>query len=142
MKSVELGFLSDLLGFRIKQANYVLLSGGDKELKKVGISSQQFSVLAMASINPGIIQTRLCKKLNLTRSTCSELVEQLIQKDLLLRTPIDRRSFGLSLTSKGEQALSDAKEIVFAHTAETTQHMSTTEVSDLIRLLAKFSAQQ
>lgn len=138
MTSIKYGFLANLLGFRIKQAYEHLLRDADKELKKDGISAQQFSILAMIKVNPGITQSRLIEHLYVTRSTCGDLVEQLTRNKLIEQTPIDRRSFGLNLTEKGESVFSDAKKVVMRHTAKQTHHMSKDEVADLTRLLTKF----
>ena len=139
MAPLEFGFLSDLLGFRLKQATEVLLSESEKLLQPLGISPQQFSILAMVSLNPGIIQTRLIKNLYITRSNCSVLIEQLIKMGLMKRAPIDRRSNGLSLTTQGIQIMAEAKGIVEAHGKNATAHMNEAEIADLIRLLTKFS---
>lgn len=139
MAAVEYGFLANLLGFRLKQANAIVLSDADLRLKFLNITPQHFTILAMISINPGIIQTRLIQHIYISRSTCSELIEQLIQKGLIARNPIDRRSFGLSLTPIGTDVLKKAKSIVLTHSSRTTAHMSNKEISELIKLLAMLS---
>lgn len=141
METIKYGFLGNLLGFRIKQAYEHLLRDADKELKKDGISAQQFSILAMIKINPGILQSRLIEHLYITRSTCGDLVEQLTRNKLIEQTPIDRRSFGLDLTEKGESVFTRAKKIVDRHTAKQTQHMSKSEITDLTHLLTRFVEQ-
>jgi len=139
MAAPQLGFLSDLLGFRLKQATQILLGESEKLLRPLGISPQHFSVLAMVALNPGIIQSRLIDNLYITRSTCSDLIEQLIKKKLIQRTPIDRRSNGLTLTDEGADILQQAKKIVDENAVTATDHMEPEEVKELIRLLTKFS---
>jgi DNA-binding MarR family transcriptional regulator len=139
MTRPNFGFMSDLLGFRLKQANQVLLGESEKRLRPLGISPQHFSVLAMVSLNPGIIQSRLIDNLYITRSTCSDLIEQLIQRGLMQRTPIDRRSNGLSLTEKGQKLLAQARVIVEQNGQDATAHMDPADVAELVRLLAVFS---
>jgi DNA-binding MarR family transcriptional regulator len=140
MAVVKFGFLSGLLGFRLKEASQALLVPGEKRLAPLGISPQQFTILAMVSLNPGITQSALIKSVYITRSTCSDLIEQLIQAGFAKRTPIDRRSNGLTLTAEGEAVFLAAKAEVERNAEQATSHMDPQEVQELIRLLAKFSA--
>lgn len=136
---MDLGFLDQMLGFRLKQAYHFLLKGGEARLSPLGIKPQDFSILAIVSQNPGIIQSRLIENLYITRSTCSEMVEQLIQAGFLKRVPIDRRSNGLFLTDKGESIFAQARNIIKVHTEAMTSHMEPDEIDTLIKLLARFS---
>lgn len=138
--SVELGFLDRMLGFRLKQAYFHMMAGGEERLRHLGISPQGFSVLAVVSQNPKIIQSRLIEQLYITRSSCSDLVEQLIQAGLLRRTPLDRRSNGLSLTAQGKATLDQTREIIDENTKVLTSHMSATEVETLVDLLARLTS--
>ncbi len=139
---MELGFLSNMLGYRLKQAYFHMLSGGEERLRPLGISPQSFSVLAVVSQNPKIIQSRLIDNLYITRSTCSDLVEQLIQAGQLQRIPLDRRSNGLLLTSMGEDVLEQARAIISENTKALTSHMSAEEVETLVSLLARLTSRQ
>lgn len=136
---MELGFLDRMLGYRLKQAYFHMMVGGEERLRHLGISPQGFSVLAVVSQNPKIIQSRLIEQLYITRSSCSDLVEQLIQAGLLRRAPLDRRSNGLSLTSKGEVVLKQAREIIGENTNDLTSHMSAAEVETLVDLLTRLT---
>lgn len=136
---MELGFLDKMLGYRLKQAYFQMLSGGEDRLRHLGISPQGFSVLAVVSQNPKIIQSRLIDTLYITRSTCSELVEQLIQAGFLQRTPLDRRSNGLTLTAKGEDVLNEARQVIDENTKARTSHMSEEEIDTLIELLTRLT---
>lgn len=134
-----LGFLDKMLGYRLKQAYFHMMIGGEERLNHLGISPQGFSVLAIVSQNPNIIQSRLIEQLYITRSSCSDLVEQLIQASLLQRTPLDRRSNGLSLTSKGDVVLKQAREIIDENTKDLTSHMTAAEVETLVNLLSRLT---
>jgi len=138
--AMEIGFLEQMLGFRLKQAHFLLLKGGEERLADLGITPPGFTILAVLSQNPGQIQSRLVDNLYLTRSTCSELVEQLIQSKLLRREPIDRRSNGLFITKSGEKTLSKARKRIENHTQKMTAHLSPTEIETLVQLLARLSS--
>lgn len=136
---MELGFLDKMLGYRLKQAYFHMLGGGEDRLRHLGISPQGFSVLAVVSQNPKIIQSRLIDTLYITRSTCSELVEQLIQAGFLQRTPLDRRSNGLTLTANGDDVLNEARKVIEENTRARTSHMSKEEIDTLIELLTRLT---
>lgn len=133
---MKLGFLDKMLGYRLKQAYFHMMNGGEDRLRSLGITPQGFSVLAVVSQNPKIIQSRLINNLYITRSSCSELVEQLIQAGLLQRSPLDRCSNGLSLTPNGEEVLDQARAVIVENTKALTYHMSAEEVNTLVDLLA------
>lgn len=106
-------------------------------LNDFDISPQQFSILALVSSNPSITQARVINNLYISRSTCAELIEQLVQKKFVKRTPLDRRSYALTITRKGDRCLSDATKVVLRKGRESTAHMTRTELEQLIQLLIK-----
>ncbi|WP_146344337.1 MarR family winged helix-turn-helix transcriptional regulator [Falsiphaeobacter marinintestinus] len=139
MAQVDFGFLNDLIGFRLKQAHARYAGEAEKRMKDLGLSPQQFSILALVALNPGIIQSRLMDSLYLSRSTCGDMVDQLVRNGLMRREPIDRRSFALGLTDEGETRLSAAKTLVFDGTTPSKARLTAQEQQDLLRLLAKLA---
>ncbi len=139
MTDTEESYLENLTGYWLKQAYFAVLSNSDKSLASLGISTPQFTILAVIDLNPGIIQSRLVERLYISRSTSSELIEKLVQSELLVRKAIDRRSSGLYLTKAGEQLLSKAKSIVQKLDKDVTVHMTAAEVKTLNNLLKKLA---
>lgn len=57
-----------------------------------------------------------------------------------LPSPVDRRAFRLALTDKGAVTLRDITEVVVAHDARVTAHLSADERRTLLELLNKLAA--
>lgn len=142
MQTVKTGFLGSLIGYHLKAAYFALLGQTEDRLKRLGITPQQFTILAMISINPRIIQTRLIESSYISRSRCSELIEQVIRSGYAIREPIDRRSHGLSLSKDGQRLVENAYAILSECERELSAHMTQDEITTLMTLLQKFSEGQ
>ena len=104
---VNLGFLSDFVGFHLRlaqDASYRAFARfKDKDLVKPG----RFPALAIIHLNPGISQSALGRAIARDKSTVSPLIKDLQKNGLINRkpSPNDRRSVTLALTKKGERVL-------------------------------------
>ena len=76
----------------------------------VGVTPGEFSLLALVRQNPGIHQISLVRVYHLDKSTLSNSVKDLKNRELLklVRDQNDRRYFGLWLTGHGESVLDRA----------------------------------
>jgi DNA-binding MarR family transcriptional regulator len=116
---VELGFLSDFLGFHLRlaqDASYRVFSRQrDKDLIKPG----RFPALAIIHLNPGISQSALGRAIARDKSTVSPLIKDLQKNGFISRKPsaLDRRSVTLALTKKGERTLERLKTRAKEHEA-------------------------
>jgi len=105
--SIQLGFLSDFVGFHLRlaqDASYRVFSRHrDKDLIKPG----RFPALAIIHLNPGISQSALGRAIARDKSTVSPLIKDLQKNGFISRKPSahDRRSVTLTLTKKGERTL-------------------------------------
>ena len=104
---VNLGYLSDFVGFHLRlaqDASYRVFSRHrDKDLIKPG----RFPALAIIHLNPGISQSALGRAIARDKSTVSPLIKDLQKNGFISRKPSihDRRSVTLALTKKGERIL-------------------------------------
>ena len=104
---VQLGFLSDSVGFHLRlaqDASYrTFAKHHDKDLIKPG----RYPALAIIHLNPGISQSALGRAIARDKSTVSPLIKDLQKNGFIDRkaSTQDRRSVTLSLTRKGERTL-------------------------------------
>ena len=104
---VQLGFLSDFVGFHLRlaqDASYrTFAKHRDKDLIKPG----RYPAMAIIHLNPGISQSALGRAIARDKSTVSPLIKDLQKNGFINRKASvhDRRSVTLSLTKKGERIL-------------------------------------
>lgn len=74
------------------------------------LSVPQFRVLVHASLRPGATLRKIAEPLGVSTATASRLVETLVLRGLLKRTPgsADRRKVAIALTLAGQQMLDEA----------------------------------
>ena len=117
---VQIGFLSDFVGFHLRlaqDASYrTFARHRDKDLIKPG----RFPALAIIYLNPGISQSALGRAIARDKSTVSPLIKDLQKNGFISRKPSahDRRSVTLSLTKKGERTLDRLRTRADEHEAE------------------------
>ena len=135
---VQIGFLSDFVGFHLRlaqDASYRTFSRHrDKDLIKPG----RFPALAIIHLNPGISQSALGRAIARDKSTVSPLIKDLQKNGFISRKPSahDRRSVTLSLTKKGERTLDRLRTRADEHEAELDRLVGASKPR-LMSLLAK-----
>ncbi|HTY02501.1 MAG TPA: MarR family winged helix-turn-helix transcriptional regulator [Rhodocyclaceae bacterium] len=75
--------------------------------QKCGVSGSQLWILQEVAAAPGIGVSDLAEQLSVHQSTCSQLVEKLVAKGLVVkeRSKADQRRVGLTLSSKAAKLL-------------------------------------
>ncbi|MGC2457446.1 MAG: MarR family winged helix-turn-helix transcriptional regulator [Gallionellaceae bacterium] len=75
-----------------------------------GVTGSQLWILQEVANTPGIGVTELADRLSIHQSTCSQLVEKLVARDLIIkqRSKEDQRRVGLNLTEVASAILKNA----------------------------------
>ena len=108
-------------------------------LAEYSLTTTQFSTLTLVGANPGITQTGLSRAVGIERSSAMAIIDQMENRNLLERRPIDRRSNGLYLTDGGKALLAEVKPRVKAHDTAFTARLSGTETEQLIDMLSRLA---
>lgn len=108
--AVDLGPLSEFIGYRLRRAQLAVLAGFELALREIGLSPGQLSVLVVICRNPGLRQSDVCAALGIHRANFTPLLHELEAKGLAMREvrPADRRSNALRITPLGRDVLSRA----------------------------------
>ncbi len=106
------------------------------------LTTNEISVIHIVSENPDIILKSICEILDLPKSTLTNTINRLEEKEYLFRTITkkDLRSYGLSLTKKGVQAQKEHMEYeyqVFGKILETLEAEERTELLTLMKKITK-----
>ncbi len=113
-QSVQLGELSELLGYALKRAQLKVFEDFLHCVAPVQLTPAQFSVLLLLDNNPGRNQTEIANTLGILRPNFVAMLDSLESRDLCtrMRSANDRRSHILMLTEKGRGVLARAKKLV------------------------------
>ena len=139
---VDLGELSELLGYALKRAQLKLYEDFLKCVAPLQLTPAQFSVLMLLESNPGRNQTEVAGALGILRPNFVAMLDGLESRGLCVRarSVTDRRSHVLSLTEKGRQALARARKIIATrHEARLTTLLGSADRAALLRILAKIA---
>ncbi len=136
---VELGLLSEVLGFRLRRIQNHLSRSLIERLRRPDVRSGAFSALALIDANPGISQKSLAREIGLDQATVVSIVDALETQGWAQRrrAETDRRRHALSITPVGARVLAEFRTVYLANEAGIYAALSEAERTDLFCLLDK-----
>lgn len=117
------------LGYLLRQAHQAMRTAIEQEMREIGITAPQFSLLSVVRHEPGLTGTELAEDSMLTQQTTSEIVRGLERSGFIERRPdpSDRRARRIHLTPAGRAVLNEADARVARLEAESVAHLGETE---------------
>ena len=87
------------------EAYFAFLRKDDRNIRRLGLTSAQFDVIATLGNTSGMSCKELTKQTLVTKGTLTGVLDRLEVKGLIERIPskVDRRSIFIRLTSKGNR---------------------------------------
>jgi DNA-binding MarR family transcriptional regulator len=143
-QAVQLGELSELLGYALKRAQLKVFEDFLQCVAPVQLTPAQFSVLLLLDNNPGRNQTEIANTLGILRPNFVAMLDSLESRDLCsrVRSANDRRSHILMLTEKGRAVLARAKKLVATkHEARLSQLLGSEGHDALLSMLTKIATE-
>jgi DNA-binding MarR family transcriptional regulator len=134
------GLLPQILGYHLRRTQVAIFRHFSGSVAaKEDITPGLFGMLQVIAANPGLAQSRLAEAMEVDRSAIVKVVDQLEERELILRepSPSDKRSYCLRLTEGGRRALRRMETLVLRHEDEFTKMLSTEERQFLIDLLTR-----
>jgi DNA-binding MarR family transcriptional regulator len=105
-------------GYALRRAANATAAELAGRLNPLGLRQSDVSVLILIAENAGVTASALGRALDIQRANMVPLLNRLEDARLIERAPIDRKSFGLSLTAHGWEQLRQARAVVEAFEAE------------------------
>jgi DNA-binding MarR family transcriptional regulator len=139
---LELGELSELLGYLLKRAQLRVFEDFLNCVAPLQLTPAQFSVLLLLDRNPGRNQTEIANTLGILRPNFVAMLDGLESRDLCtrVRSTNDRRSHILALTDKGRAVLARAKKLVASkHEARLNELLGPANRTTLLGMLTKIA---
>lgn len=136
---IDFGLLPDLIGYHLRRSELFVFQGFAKLIAPLQVTPGQFGVLTLVQANSGLSQSSLAKAVGIERSTMVAVIDRLESQGLIERQPssVDRRSYALRLTPKGEATIERLKALVLEHEARTFGEFSERDRRTLVELLKR-----
>jgi MarR family transcriptional regulator, lower aerobic nicotinate degradation pathway regulator len=136
---LDLGFLSDLLGYRIRLAQIAAYKDFEAVTKGFGQAPRYFGLLCLIEANPGLPQGRLAEAVHLVRSSLVPIIDKLEAEGVVERRSAlgDRRLKAVWMTAKGKKLMTRLRPLVAAHESRLTQGISAADKGLMLRLLQR-----
>lgn len=139
---VQVGDLSDFLGYSLKRAQLRIFDDFIRCVTPLQLTPAQFSVLMLVDANPGRNQTEIASTLGILRPNFVALLDELESRDLCsrVRSSSDRRSHILKLTDKGRAVLTRARKLIETrHEARLEELLGKDNRALLLTMLGKIA---
>lgn len=135
--AIDTSFLETLIGYNARRAALTIIGTFMERMAVYGVRPVDFSVLSVIAHNPGITSRQLCACLGLLPPNLVTMLNQLEQRDLVVRQPHphDGRAIALSLTEQGKALMAEAEATAYQLEIDATAALSEAQRSTLRRLL-------
>jgi DNA-binding MarR family transcriptional regulator len=89
------------LGYQLRRAATHMQADLSHRIGELGLTMVEMSTLLVIEANPGVTQSEIGRMIAIKRANMAPLTAGLAARNLVVATPVDKRSNGLSLTSDG-----------------------------------------
>lgn len=102
------------MGYLLRQAHQAMRTAMERELRDLGITASQYSLMCVVAAQPGLSVTELAGDSMLTQQTTSEIVRVLQREGIVTSEPnaADQRARRIYLSGRGGAILREADERV------------------------------
>lgn len=141
---VDLGPLSESVGYGLQRAQLASRAAVVAALAKVDLSPARFAVLNVIERNPGLSQADTCAALGIQATNITPLLHDLERRGLVARriSPTSRRTNMLELTPAGQRLLERALRLHQALEQKIARLLGAERRDMLVALLAQVAAMQ
>ncbi|MGJ4747695.1 MarR family winged helix-turn-helix transcriptional regulator [Leptospira sp. SA-E8] len=132
------------IGFLLSQVGSISASKFAKRIEPLDITPSHSGILRLLAHMDGLSQRELCEKLSILPSRLVLLIDQMEEKDLVVRDPDpnDRRSYSLSLTTKGKKIMGQLSGLAKEHNEEMCSGLNQEDRKNLAKILSKIAGAQ
>ncbi|HEX5509109.1 MAG TPA: MarR family transcriptional regulator [Pseudolabrys sp.] len=140
---VKYGPLAQWIGFNLRMAQESGFQAFSHLSKEIGETPGRFATLTLIGRNPGISQTVLSRASGRDKSSLTPVLEDLVRRGLVARkrTDHDRRTYRLSLTADGKQALARLNRCAKRHERNLDRIIGARDRAKFLQILKKIAAE-
>ena len=141
LDEVELGELSQSLGFLLRIAQVQIFRAYFRRLGKHDLMPAEFSILWVLHLNDDARQGAIAQGLSIKPAHMTKLIQKLVTSGHVVRTvrEDDRRSVRLTLTEKGHAFVAAHQDDFINLHQHAPGHLNPAELKALVALLRKYT---
>ena len=106
---------AQLLGYHLRRLSVLVMNDLSQALAPLALKPADVSVLITVAAHAGITQSNIGRLLGMRRANLTPLITALERRGLIDRKPVDGRSQGLDLATKGQVICRQAQTITRRH---------------------------
>lgn len=141
-ESVDLGPLSDHVGFLLGQAQKAVFRSFVDAFRHLDIKPHQYGMMTVIERNPGIKPSQIGEALDLLRANVGPAIRVLEKRGLIRRRrdARDGRAYGVELTERGHAMLEIMRDVHDEHERRVRLALDGAEIPVLVRQLRSIAA--
>ncbi|MEZ5892968.1 MAG: MarR family winged helix-turn-helix transcriptional regulator [Parvularculaceae bacterium] len=124
------------LGYQLRRLSAAAMADLSARLASSGVKPSEATVLLFIQANPETTQSAVGRRLSIQRANMAPIIAALEERNLIRRTPLNGRSFGLACTRTGATFAEKLKKSVASHEAAFFGALDGKERERLIRTIA------
>jgi DNA-binding MarR family transcriptional regulator len=110
--------LKNFPGYALRRASSAAIAGLARRVTAFELRPTEATVLMVIDANPNITQSEIGRMLDIASANMAPLIARLADRELVERQPVDGRSHGLDLTSKGRTITRKVKKAIESYEEE------------------------
>lgn len=136
-QQIDLGWLGSTVGYHLRIAQAASFQAFARRADHADARPWLFAILALIDPNPGITQGDLAAAIGRKTSTMTPALNELVRCGYVTRNRLkaDRRTYALTLTPRGHEAMLKLKAAAEKHERELDRLVGLKNRSEFIRIL-------
>ncbi len=123
-------------GYALRRASAAAMSGLAKRMQSFHLRPTEATVLMVIGSNPGITQSDIGQLLDIARANMTPLSARLQKRHLIVRSRVDGRSHGLTLSENGMRLVQRIRASMTEHEAQLMARIPTRLHAPFLEALA------
>jgi DNA-binding MarR family transcriptional regulator len=125
------------VGYALTTTLNLLRKNFNREIKNCDLSSEQYGVLKLVSVEKKLTPTQIADLLNRDKATITRIIKSLLNKKLIKKESINNRSFYIKLTKNGKGKLEKADDIAIKYHKMIMENVGEENIKQMLDTLKK-----
>lgn len=138
---IRLGWLGGTVGYYLRTAQEAAFEAFAQRANGADARPWRFAILALIDANPGVTQGDLAAAVRRKTSTLTPALNELVRRGYVSRKRLktDRRTYALTLTPRGHEAMLELMASAVEHEREVDRLVGPQNRSEFIRILRRIA---
>jgi DNA-binding MarR family transcriptional regulator len=138
---ISLGWLGGTVGYYLRTAQEAAFDAFARRADDAAAQPWRFAILALIDANPGVTQGDLAAALRRNTSTLTPALNELARRGYVNRRRLktDKRTYALTLTPRGREAMRELKASAVEHEREVGRLVGAENRAEFVRILRRIA---